>query len=207
MRTPTPIRRQAGKNGTLLWQILTMFFSWLGIYESPAAKTVEHSLDQSNNVALTARDIMNDSVETVRPEDGIEHTAKLMRELGCSSLPVVDGSNKLVGMISDNDITVRLVARSVNITCSQVSDCMTYEVFACESDSSIENCLKAMYWHEVSKLAIVDQNHRVIGILSLSDVAWHAQHLISDETTDWPAELLCLACSSTTRVRRESYTQ
>jgi len=120
---------------------------------------------------LTARDLMTSSVVTARPEDSVERAARLISELDCGALPVVDGSGRLIGIITNRDITARLVARGLSIEHAQVSDCMTDKAFACSADNSIENCMRAMSWHQVRRIPIVDEDQRVIGIICKRDLA------------------------------------
>ena len=120
---------------------------------------------------LSARDLMTAPVVTVRPEESVENAARLMSELDCGALPVVDSSGRLIGIIACSDITTRLIARGITVQYAQVSDCMTDQAFACSVDSSIEDCIHAMSWHQVKRMPLVDSDHRVIGIISISDVA------------------------------------
>ena len=120
---------------------------------------------------LSARDLMTVPVVTVRPEESVENAARLMSELDCGALPVVDSSGRLIGIIACSDITTRLIARGVTVQYAQVSDCMTDQAFACSVDSSIDDCIHAMSWHQVKRMPLVDSDHRVIGIISMSDVA------------------------------------
>lgn len=119
----------------------------------------------------TARDLMSACPVTVRPEDSIECAARLMSESDCGAIPVVDGSGRLLGIITNRDITVRLVARGLSIPHAQVSDCMTSEAFACSADNSFESCMRGMSWHQVRRIPIVDDEHRVIGMISKEDLA------------------------------------
>ena len=119
---------------------------------------------------LTARDLMNASVVTARPEYSVERAAQLISATECGALPVVDGSMRLIGIITNRDITARLVARGSVIKHAQVSDCMTTEAFACSGDASIETCMRAMSWHQVKHIPIVDEDHKVIGMICKSDL-------------------------------------
>jgi CBS domain-containing protein len=129
---------------------------------------------------LSTRDLMTAPVVTVRPEESVENAARLMSELDCGALPVVDSSGRLIGIIACSDITTRLIARGITVQYAQVSDCMTHQAFACSVDTSIEDCIHAMSWHQVKRMPIVDIDHRVIGVLSMSDVtSYVSEH--SDE--------------------------
>jgi len=123
---------------------------------------------------LSARDLMSDCVATLRPEDSIERAARLMSESDSETIPVVDGFGRLLGILTDRDITVKLIARGSSIPHAQVSDCMTSEAFACSADSSLENCMRAMSWHQVRRIPLVDDEHRVVGTISQGDLAHYA---------------------------------
>ena len=120
---------------------------------------------------LTARDLMTTCLVTVRPEDSIERAARLMSESDCGAVPVVDATGRLLGIITNRDITRRLVARGLSIPHAQVSDCMTSEAFACSADNSVDSCMLGMSWHKVRCFPIVDDEHRVIGMISQGDLA------------------------------------
>lgn len=119
----------------------------------------------------TLRSLMTSSVVTTRPEQSVQRAARLISEQGCGALPVVDGSGRLIGIISNGDIARRLVARGLCIEHAQVSDCMTDKAFACPADNSIETCMRAMSWHQVKRMPVVDEDHRVIGIICKRDLA------------------------------------
>ena len=122
-------------------------------------------------VRATARDLMNACPATLRAEDSIERAARVMRETQDGSIPVVDRAGRLIGIVTDKDITVKLVAIGASIPHAQVSDCMTGEAFACSADCTLESCLSAMSWHQVKRIPIVDDEHRIIGTVSRSDLA------------------------------------
>jgi CBS domain-containing protein len=123
---------------------------------------------------LSARDLMSVCTATLRPEDSIERAARLMSESDSSPIPVVDRTGRLLGILTDRDITVKLIARGSSVPHAQVSDCMTSEAFACSAGSSLESCMRAMSWHQVRRIPIVDDDHRVVGILSQGDIARYA---------------------------------
>jgi CBS domain-containing protein len=114
---------------------------------------------------------MTACAKTLRPEDSIERAAALMSETHTGSVPVVDSAGRLIGMMTHRDITAKLVALGASIPHAQVSDCMTRDAFACSADSSIESCVSAMAWHQVQQLPIVDDEHRILGMISRNDLA------------------------------------
>jgi len=150
---------------------------WFGAWQAVQPRLVDDQRAQqlgqtanSPNASLSAGDVMTARVMTVRPEDSIEAAARLMSESDCGALPVVDASRQLLGIITDRDIMVRLIAKGMSVPHAQVSDCMTDEAFACDVNSSVESCFFAMSWHQVRRIPIVDQDHRVVGIISKGDL-------------------------------------
>lgn len=123
---------------------------------------------------LRAWEIANRNVVTVRPGDAITLAARLMGECDCGALPVVDRNGEFVGMITDRDITVRAVARGADPRRVRVEECMTDETFACHADDTVEECLRQMSRHQIRRLPIVDDDNRIIGIVSQGDIARHA---------------------------------
>ena len=120
---------------------------------------------------LTARDLMRACEATLRSEDSIERAARLMSQTDTGTVPVVDASGRLIGMITGRDITMKLIALGASIPHAQVSDCMTGEAFACSADNSLESCVAAMCWHQLRRIPIVDDEHRVLGTISQRDLA------------------------------------
>jgi CBS domain-containing protein len=139
---------------------------------------------------VTARDLMRACSATLKPEDSIERAAKLMGETQSGSVPVVDDGGRLIGIISDRDITVKLIALGTSIPHAQVSDCMTGEAFACSAGCSFESCVSAMSWHQVRQIPIVDDEHRVLGTISQSDLASYLCENLERAEPDAMADIL-----------------
>jgi CBS-domain-containing membrane protein len=123
---------------------------------------------------VRAADVMTREVATVRPDDAAEHAARLMLDCDCGAIPVVDSGGRAIGMVTDRDIAVRLVARGLDIRRARVGDCMTLEVFACREGDSVKYCMREMARHQVRRLPVVDDRGRLVGIISQGDLARHA---------------------------------
>ncbi|MGZ3182916.1 MAG: CBS domain-containing protein [Telluria sp.] len=119
----------------------------------------------------TVSDVMTRDVRTIAPQDTVRHAAQLMDELNVGSLPVCDG-NKLVGMITDRDITVRSVAAGQQPDRARVADVMSTDVRTCGPDQPVDELLGQMGEVQIRRVPVVDQaSHRIIGIVSLGDLA------------------------------------
>lgn len=122
-----------------------------------------------------AGDLMTRGVATVHPDDLIEYAAQLMGECDCGAIPVVDRQGRMVGMVTDRDIAIRLVGNGVDTMRARVGDCMTDEVFACHVNDSLDDCMRMMKRHQIRRVPVVDGRDRVVGIISQADLAQHAE--------------------------------
>jgi CBS domain-containing protein len=118
----------------------------------------------------TIADIMTRDVQTVSPQDTIQRAAQLMDELNVGAIPVLDG-DKLVGMITDRDITVRSVAIGQNPVSTKVADVMSTDVRTCTEDQSVDEVLDTMGDVQIRRIPVLDAQSKVVGIVSLGDVA------------------------------------
>ena len=123
---------------------------------------------------VQAGDLMSRHLLLVRPQEPIGHAARLMRDWDCGALPVVDGGGRLLGMVTDRDITVRLVAQEADTRHCVVSDCMTRDAIACHVEAPIQECMRQMSHHQIRRMPVVNDRKQVIGIISQSDLARHA---------------------------------
>jgi CBS domain-containing protein len=115
-------------------------------------------------------EMMTRDVRTVAPGDSIVQAANVMQELEVGVLPVCDG-NKLVGVVTDRDIAVRGVARQISPDESPVKQIMTEDACWCYADDSVDEALSLMSTAQIRRLPVVDRDKRLVGILSLGDVA------------------------------------
>ena len=119
----------------------------------------------------TIQDVMTRDVQRISPEDSVRKAAQLMDEFNIGSIPVVDGQ-KLVGMITDRDITVRSTAAGHAPETTRVGDVMSTDVRTCNATQSVEEVLAEMGDVQIRRVPVVDQSsHSLVGIVSLGDMA------------------------------------
>jgi CBS domain-containing protein len=119
----------------------------------------------------TIQDVMTRDVQQISPEDSVHKAAQMMSEFNIGSIPVVDGE-KLVGMITDRDITIRATAAGKAPATTRVGDVMSTEVRTCKASQSVEEVLAEMGNVQIRRVPVVDQNtHSLVGIVSLGDMA------------------------------------
>lgn len=119
---------------------------------------------------MQIRDVMTRDAKLIGPDDTLRHAAQMMQERDCGILPVADG-DRLAGMITDRDIAIRAVAEGKGPD-SKVRDAMTCEVRYCFEDEAIEQVCRNMGEIQVRRLPVINRDKRLVGILSLGDVAF-----------------------------------
>lgn len=117
------------------------------------------------------RDIMSHDVEVVHPDDSLQEAAKKMRSRDVGFLPVCDGQ-RLVGALSDRDITIGAVADGKDPKKTKVKDFAKSEVCWCFDDQDVEDAAKMMKDKEVRRIMVVDRlGKQLVGVVSVGDLA------------------------------------
>jgi CBS domain-containing protein len=119
--------------------------------------------------AMKVNEIMTHEVETVSPNETLQDAAKMMASLDAGALPVGE-NDQLVGMITDRDIAIRGVARGKGPE-AKVRDVMTEEVKYCFDDQDVNEIAQNMADIQVRRLPVVNRSKRLVGLVSLADVA------------------------------------
>ena len=118
---------------------------------------------------MLIREIMTSKVEVLSPQDSVQLAACRMRDEDVGSVPVVS-ADRLVGYVTDRDITVRAVAAGREPS-TPVSEVMTVGVLACFEDEDVEAVAEKMAVHQVRRLPVLTRANRLCGIVSLGDIA------------------------------------
>lgn len=129
---------------------------------------------------MQLREIMTRNVETVRPDSALQEAAWKMKDLNIGSLPVCD-NRKLVGMITDRDITVRAVAEGRTPSETRVQESMTPEVSYCYEDQDVAEAAILMEEQQIRRLPIVNRQHELVGIVALGDLAVDTDNAMSGD--------------------------
>lgn len=112
---------------------------------------------------------MSRDVRLARPSDTIQQAAKMMANIDCGCLPVQE-NDRLAGMITDRDITIRAIAEGKGADCL-VSEVMSRDVKYCYEDDDTEDVLRNMGDIKLRRLPVLNRDKRLVGIISLSDLA------------------------------------
>ena len=124
----------------------------------------------SRRQTMLLKDIMTPNVEVIRPDATLQEAAQKMKNLDVGPIPVCDGE-RLVGMLTDRDITIRATAEGRDPKTTSVREVMTPEVEYCFEDQSIEDAARLMEEKQIRRLVVLNRDKRLVGIVSLGDVA------------------------------------
>ena len=115
-------------------------------------------------------ELMTPDVEIVRPDDTLHTAARMMADLDTGALPVGE-NDKLVGMITDRDITIRAVAEGRDPDQTKVRDAMSEHIRFCFEDEDTQEVSRKMSDWAVRRLPVLNRDKRLVGIVSLGDLA------------------------------------
>jgi CBS domain-containing protein len=123
---------------------------------------------------MKVRDIMTQTAVCCRPETNLGSAVEMLWVHNFGMLPVVDGDNKLVGIVTDRDICIALGTRNRLPGDLTVREVASAPVFICKPDDEIHEALGVMAGHQVHRLPVVDDKGIPQGVLSLDDILLHA---------------------------------
>ena len=120
-----------------------------------------------------SRDVMTKDPVFCQSVDSITKVAELMKQADVGSVPVVESveSRRLIGIITDRDIVVNVVAAGRSPESATVEDAMTPNPVSCREEDDVEQALKLMKERQVRRMPIVDGASRLVGIIAQADVA------------------------------------
>jgi CBS domain-containing protein len=120
-------------------------------------------------MAKSVRDAMTEDPRSIGASASVVEAARLMREQHIGSLPVT-ADERLVGMITDRDITTRVVAEGAVPETTSVGDVYSRDLISVEPNSDLEEALRLMARHQVRRLPVVE-NDRLVGMVAQADIA------------------------------------
>jgi CBS domain-containing protein len=124
---------------------------------------------------MNVSQIMNQNVHSCRLGDSLETAASIMWEHDLGCLPVLNSSEEIVGMVTDRDICMACFTQGLAPHNIRVSSAMSQAVFSCAPDDSIQQAAEMMSSHQVRRLPVLKMNGKIVGIISLNDLAREAE--------------------------------
>lgn len=118
---------------------------------------------------MKVRDVMSGDVKTIAAASTLQEAAELMKRHDIGSVPVAE-DDRLVGMVTDRDLVIRALAEGIPAD-TEVRSVMTGQVMYCYDDQELAEAVRTMAGLEIRRLPVVDRDKRLVGVLSLSNVA------------------------------------
>lgn len=118
-------------------------------------------------------DIMTTDLVTCTPEASVVEAARLMKTEDIGPVLVVDNDNSrtLVGILTDRDIVVKVIADGQDVNATRVGDVMSKKLVTCRADDDVDVAMKAMAQFQLRRIPVVEENMRLVGIIAQADVA------------------------------------
>jgi len=121
---------------------------------------------------MELRDIMTRNVEVVNGNASLKEAATKMKTLDVGLIPVCDG-DRLKGLLTDRDITIRATANGRDPSKTKVSEVMSTDIAYCLEDQAVDEAVILMEARQIRRLPILNQDKQLVGIVSLADIAVH----------------------------------
>ena len=128
-------------------------------------------------MAENVQSVMTANPRTVAPDASIEEACRVMRDEDTGIVPIAEG-DRLVGTITDRDVAIRVVAEGRSLD-TRVDEVASRELVTIDPQQELDEATRLMAKHQVRRLPVVEEDGRLVGIVSQADVARHA----SDERT------------------------
>ena len=135
------------------------------------------------------KDVMTQDPVCCLPTDTVSKAAQLMKTEDVGSIPVVEDvqTMKLIGIVTDRDLAMHVVADERDAGSTLVEDVMTYEVITCRATDDVQKAVDAMAQHQLRRMPVIDSDHRIVGIISQADVATRVER--SEEIAEMVKEI------------------
>ena len=139
---------------------------------------------------MKVKDCMCNDVCCVNPETKISEVAKLMCQNHIGSVPVCDNNDCICGIVTDRDIILRTVACEKDVGQTPVSDVMTTKVCTCTENDEVKDAESKMSRNQIRRLPVCDSDNKVIGILTIGNLAQNCNELGKEEVCN-TVEKIC----------------
>jgi CBS domain-containing protein len=131
---------------------------------------------------MKVKDAMHQGAVWVAPQTPVADVARKMRDLDIGAIPVGE-NDRLIGMVTDRDIACRGVANGGDCARLTARDVMSKGILYCNDTEDLEDALRIMEQKQVRRLPVINDKKRMVGMLSLGDIAHAASHELSGEVT------------------------
>jgi len=133
----------------------------------------ENAFQRKENKMKKCEEVMTKNPVCCLPNDLVTNVAQMMKRENIGPIPVIDNekTRKLVGIVTDRDLAVKIVAEGRDAKSTKVEAVMTHKVVTCLAEDDLQKALDAMSEHQLRRIPIVDNDNKILGIIAQADVA------------------------------------
>ena len=150
-------------------------------------------------MSKNVREVMTRNVESARPDMTVKEVAQIMKDRNIGSLPVAD-QRRVAGLITDRDITIRIVAEGRDASSTRVADVMSRDVVSVKENDQLENAERLMHDRQLRRLPVVNEQGELTGYLAMARIA-------REESPEQAGKVLKGVSHSSTPQSMESYSR
>lgn len=132
---------------------------------------------------MRVREIMSTAVDLIDPSTTVAEAAQIMSEDDVGALPIGE-NDRLVGMLTDRDIVLRGIAAGKDVRSATAREVMSPGILYCFEDQDVEDAAKVMSAKQVRRLAVLNRDKRLVGMVSLGDISGASGRLVAAETLE-----------------------
>jgi CBS domain-containing protein len=122
---------------------------------------------------MKCREVMTKDPAVCLPDDLVSKVAQIMKREDVGPVPIVESeqSRRLVGLVTDRDLAMKMVAEGRDVRTTKVDEVMTRRLVTCRADDDLQKALEAMSENQLRRIPVVDKDDRIVGIIAQADVA------------------------------------
>jgi CBS domain-containing protein len=126
---------------------------------------------------MKIRDVMTTSPACCVPSDSASKAARIMKEMDTGVVPIIDDeqTRRLIGVVTDRDLCLEVVAEARDALTTQVGTCMTKVLICCHPDDDVQKALDLMHGNQVRRIPVVASNGTIQGIVSMADLVFNPE--------------------------------
>jgi len=134
-------------------------------------------------MAKSVQELMTSNPCSIDAHKSVAYAAKMMRDENVGLAPIVEG-DRLIGTVTDRDITIRVVAEGKDPESTNVAEIASTELVTVEPQQDLYEALRLMAKHQVRRLPVVEENGRLVGVVAQADVARNAHDAQTGELVE-----------------------
>lgn len=123
---------------------------------------------------MKVKDVMSARAEVINRDHTVREAAEMMANGDYGCLPIEE-NDRMIGMITDRDITIRVVAKGLDPKTTKVGQCMSAGIDYCYEDDDLSEVGEQMSSQKIRRMPVINRNKRLVGMLSLGDIASKAR--------------------------------